>query len=125
MNREELSAKIKQEISHIVYEKGFVAPIDLFVALGYLKESDVSDWRMKRVPFLERKITCNLGKVNHILRDLAQQAKSFALKPSMTVYNSWGKGSKQPLRFSKSGDANLERTYATHFVNRSSQKEPQ
>jgi len=123
MNREELSSKIKQEISRIVNEKGFIAPIDLFIALGYLKESDVSDWRMKRVPFLERKISCNLAKVNHILRELAQQAKSFGLKPRMTVYNSCGKGSKQQLRFSKSGDANLDRVYATHFVKRSLPKE--
>ncbi|MED4953241.1 hypothetical protein ABEO75_09270 [Paenibacillus macerans] len=28
----------------------------------------------------------------------------------------WGKGPKQPLRFSKSGDPKVERHYATHYV---------
>jgi hypothetical protein len=33
-----------------------------------------------------------------------------------TAYVSWGKGKRQPLRFSKSGDATLERAYATHYL---------
>jgi hypothetical protein len=38
------------------------------------------------------------------------------LHPSMTVYESWGKGKKTLLQFSKSGDPRIETVYATHFV---------
>jgi len=34
----------------------------------------------------------------------------------MTVYESWGKGKKTLLQFSKSGDPRIETVYATHFV---------
>jgi hypothetical protein len=34
----------------------------------------------------------------------------------MTVYVRRGKGPKQRLRFTKSGDPNLEEAYARHFV---------
>jgi hypothetical protein len=38
------------------------------------------------------------------------------LKPSMTVYTSWGKGKKTLLQFSTSGAPTLELAYAMHFV---------
>jgi hypothetical protein len=38
------------------------------------------------------------------------------LKPSMTVYKSWGNRQKTLLQFSKSGDPRIETAYATHFV---------
>ena len=36
-------------------------------------------------------------------------------RESWTAYKSWGKGKKVELRFSKSGEKAIERTYATHF----------
>ena len=37
-------------------------------------------------------------------------------KTSLTVYKRHGKGPRQHLRFSKTGDPNLEAAYATHLV---------
>lgn len=34
----------------------------------------------------------------------------------MTVYNRWTRGPKHRLRFSKTGDPNLEEAYARHYV---------
>ena len=39
-----------------------------------------------------------------------------ALQPSLTVYKRHGKGPRQHLRFSKTGDPNLEAAYATHLI---------
>ena len=36
--------------------------------------------------------------------------------PSVTAYMRWGKGPTQRLRFTKTGDPNLEEAYARHFV---------
>ena len=116
MNRQELSAKTKQAIVEIINSKDFITPIDIFVALQYLKEIDIEEWRNKKVPYLEKRITGNLGKTNHVLREIAKYAKDLHLKPSNTVYKSWGAGNKVTLRFSKSGDSNLERAYSTHYV---------
>ena len=46
----------------------------------------------------------------------ARARKLGKLKPSKTVYVSWGKGGKQRLQFSKSGHPRIEEAYATHFV---------
>ena len=40
------------------------------------------------------------------------------LEPSLTAYNKYGKEPKQKLRFSKSGDINIEKVYSTHFINK-------
>ena len=43
-------------------------------------------------------------------------AHDLDLKPSPTVYKRWTKGSRPLLRFSKTGDHNIEAAYARHFV---------
>ena len=41
--------------------------------------------------------------------------KQIDLKESFTFYKKYGKG-KVKLRFSKSGQDNIEKIYATHFI---------
>ena len=55
-------------------------------------------------------INCNL------MRILQFHAHDLNLVPSVTAYVRRGKGSKQRLRFTKSGDPGIERAYARHFV---------
>jgi hypothetical protein len=38
------------------------------------------------------------------------------LVPSVVDYRRWGKGPKQRLRFTKTGEPPLEEAYARHFV---------
>ena len=66
----------------------------------------------------ERVINCNLARLARVLRILRFQAEELGLKPSFTAYMRWGKGPKARLRFTKTGDPNLEEAYATHFVGR-------
>ena len=46
----------------------------------------------------------------------AGHAHDLDLKPSLTEYKRWSKGSRPLLRFSKTGDHNIEDAYARHFV---------
>jgi hypothetical protein len=68
------------------------------------------------VPYLERVLSANLSRINFVMKTVRRNSLNGYLKPSMTVYNSWGKGKKVLLQFSKSGDPTLEMVYATHFV---------
>jgi hypothetical protein len=43
-------------------------------------------------------------------------AHDLDLKPSLTIYKRWTKGSRPILRFSRSGARNIEDDYARHFV---------
>jgi hypothetical protein len=81
-------------------EKGYVSPVELLVRMDRLKAKQVED----------------LGKMNTILQALREFARSGGLKPSRTVYMSWGKGPKVRLRFSKSGAAYMEEMYSTHYI---------
>jgi hypothetical protein len=60
--------------------------------------------------------THNLTCLSRLLRILRFHAHDLNLKPSRTVYMRWGKGPKQRLRFTKTGDPRIEEAYATHFV---------
>ena len=119
LNRKQLQSKLSTVTSELLKEKGYISFVDVFMKLGYLDFKDYDDWRMKRVPYLERVIKINLVRINFIMKTVRQNSLHGSLKPSWTGYKSWGKGRKIDLRFSKTGDPNIEKTYATHFVKKS------
>ena len=71
---------------------------------------------MKRIPYLERVITTSPGKINFVMKTVRTNCRNGHCRESWTGYKSWGKGRKTELRFSKSGETTIERTYATHFL---------
>jgi hypothetical protein len=109
-------AKIVRVVEDLLREKGFVAPLELFIRMDLLSPESAENWGRGRVPYLERVIRCNLSKASRILRILRMHAHDLDLKPSSTVYKRWTKGSRPLLRFSKTGDHNIEAAYARHFV---------
>ena len=120
LNRKQLQTNLSTVTSELLKEKGYISFVDVFIKLGYLDPKEYEDWRMKRVPYLERVIKINPGKINFIMKTVRRNSLNGNLTPSWTGYKSWGKGKKIELRFSKTGDPNIEKTYATHFVKKSS-----
>jgi hypothetical protein len=118
VNRHELVSSMNQATTELLREKGFVSFVDVLMRMGRLTKEDHDAWRMRRIPYLERVVRLNLSQLSLLLRTLRQNAVKGKLKPSKTVYVSWGKGCKQRLRFSKSGHPRIEEAYATHFVKR-------
>lgn len=116
LNRTDLIKKMNEASSELLHEKGYISFIDILIKIGKLKKEHYEDWRFRRIRYLEKAISTNLAKINHLLRTLQENAKRGGLKPSKTVYMSWGKGPKTKLRFSKSGDRNIEEAYSTHFL---------
>jgi len=116
MNNRDLEKKINTITSDLLRKQEYISMIDVFVGLGYLASKDVEAWRMKRIPYLERCIHVNLGKISFIVKTVQKNSRRGKLKESYTAYKSWGKGAKQTLQFSKSGQAHIEKTYATHFL---------
>lgn len=116
MNRQDLQKKIRHTVHQLIWEKGYASPLDLFLKMEKISPKLVEEWRFGRVPYLERVVRGNLSQFNFILAKLREVARELELKESYTVYMSWGKGQKRPLRFSKSGDSHIERLYSTHYV---------
>ena len=115
MNRKELHKKVMNVTTELLNEKGYISFVDVFIKLEYLDVKDYELWRMKKIPYLEKAIKVNLGKINFILKSVRNNSINGKLKQSWTGYKSWGKGNKIYLRFSKSGEENIEKLYATHF----------
>lgn len=123
-NDHTLAVKVHSAMYHQCQRRGFAAPVDVLMDLGVLGKDNHEAWRFGRVSYLERVCTINLRKLSFILHQMRVYAKKMELKPSFCFYKQWGvkkkggQGHKPviPLRFSKSGAADVERWYATHFV---------
>ncbi len=118
MNRAEIRKKTRAAATSLIFEKGYVSPVELFIKLQVISQQDYQAWRMGRIAYLEKVTAGGLGKLNTILDELRTYARTQEWYPSKAVYNKWGKGAKKRLRFSKTGRANLEELYATHYVRR-------
>ena len=124
MNDKELIGKIHSAIYHQCQRRGYAAPVDVMMEIGVLPKQKYEDWRFGRVDYLERVCTVNLRKLSFIMHQMRVYAQKTGLKPSFCYYKRWGVKKKNgqghkpviPLRFSKSGDPEIERRYATHFV---------
>ncbi len=116
VNRDDLIVQMKEASAILLEEKDHVSFVDVLIRMGKLAKADYDAWRFGRVRSLEERIALNLSKIGHTLREFQRYARTRDLRPSKTVYQSWGKGPKTQLRFSKHGDPNIEAAYATHFL---------
>ncbi|QHS21682.1 hypothetical protein GWK91_01365 [Virgibacillus sp. MSP4-1] len=123
MSRKKIEQQVRRHAGELIQEKGYASPVDLLVKMERLNLKQVKDWRLKKIPYLEKVMNGNLGKLNHTLHTLKKFAKEHDLKPSVTVYHSWGKGPTQNLRFSKSGDRYMEELYSNHYIHKTRKKE--
>lgn len=111
-----LFPRIERAVSAILTDGKVVAPVDVLIRIGVLKQEHLEDWRQGRVDYLERVIAGNLTRLSRLLRILRFHAHDLKLIPSVTVYRRWGKGPRRRLRFTKTGDAKLEEAYSRHFL---------
>jgi hypothetical protein len=111
-----LYPRIVRAVDAILARGKVVAPVDVLIGMHLLTRERLEDWRRGRVPYLEKVILSNLTRLSRLLRILRFHAHDLKLVPSVTVYMRWGKGPKQRLRFTKTGDPRLEEAYARHFV---------
>ena len=94
----------------------------MLVDVGVLPKQKYEDWRFGKVRYLESVCTCNLKKLSFIMKQIRSYAKKSNLKPSFCYYKRWGVKKRHgrkpviPLRFSKSGNPEIEKAYATHYV---------
>ena len=110
-----LERRVHAAASAALDRNRFVAPINVLTGLGWLPPEHAEAWRRGRVPYLERVTVADLGKLSRVLRILRLWAELARLQPRETIYLSWTPD-RHRLRFTKTGDQNLERTYRTHWI---------
>jgi hypothetical protein len=117
MNNIELRKKVHSAMYTLIKSKGVASPVEVLLEIGVLSKEDCEKWRFGKVDYLERVCKINLSKLSTINHEIRVFARKNDLKPSWTYYKRWGcKGKKIKLRFSKSGDEQIEKLYATHYV---------
>ena len=124
MNDKKLIGKVHNAMYQQCQRRGYAAPVDVLMDIGVLPQKKYEEWRFGRVSYLESVCTVNLRKLSFIMHQMRVYAQKTGLKPSFCYYKQWGvkKKSSQghkpviPLRFSKSGAPEIEKWYATHFV---------
>ncbi|MDA8313169.1 MAG: DUF2293 domain-containing protein [Actinomycetota bacterium] len=116
---QESEAKLQQRVVRAaeaaLAERQFVSAIDVLVGIGWLAPSSVEQWRQGRVEYLEGEAQVNLAKLSAAMKLFRTWATGRGLVQSETVYVARTRD-RRTLRFSRSGDADLERAYRTHWV---------
>jgi len=119
MNDKEIIGKVHNSMYHQIQKNGMALPVQVLIDLEVLSSADYERWRNGHVDYLERVCKVNLRKFSFIMKEIRAYARKNDLKESWTFYKQWGQKGKKPsikLRFSKSGNEDIERSYATHFI---------
>src|SRR2546430_2250462 len=116
MNSKEAAQKALVAADQGLKAKGYISMVDVLLTMGKLSREDHEQWRFRRIPYLEKVVRGNLTQLDAIVRAVRNNCLKGGLKPSHTVYTSWGKGPRQPLRFTKTDNHFLEEAYATHYI---------
>lgn len=114
-NQTKFELKVARVAEAAVANRHFVTAKDVLVGIAWLTPPLVEDWRRGRIPYLERVVGANLHKISTVMRYLRHWAQQRGLNPCETVYVAWTRD-WHPLRFSKTGDPNIERAYRTYWV---------
>lgn len=113
--RDRLERRVVEAAEAALAEREYVTVIDVLVGLGWLAPRRVEEWRQGRVYYLERVTQANHREVSRAMNIFRRWASSRALNPSEAAYVARTRDRRR-LRFSKSGDAGIERAYRTHWV---------
>ncbi len=111
-----LYPRIVRAVDALLVHGIVVAPVDVLIEMDMLDKRCLEQWRCGLVTYLERVNHGNLTRLSRLLRILRCHAHDLNLVPSIAVYVRSGKGPRQHLRFTKTGERKLEDAWARHFV---------
>ena len=114
-NHKSLSDRVTFAAEDILAAKGYVAPLELFRVMGWLPTSLVKDWQHGHVTCLEEVMQVNETRLAEAITLLRSWATDRGLLASETDYIGRSTA-RSALRFSKSGLAERETAYRTHWV---------
>ena len=114
-NRKKLENRVVSAAVAALRKQGFVSPIDVLCEMGWLDPSNLQRWKQGQLRCLEGGVQANLSRISEAMKLFRAWARNQGLNPSETDYVARTAG-RPALRFSKSGDATIERLYRTHWV---------
>lgn len=116
-NRKKLSDRVTRAAEAALADRKYVTSIDVLVGIGWLDPDGLKRWRQGQIRYLEQAVQANLSRISEAMKLFRSWAAAKGLKPSETQYVA-RKASRQPLRFSKSGNPSIEKLYRIHWISR-------
>jgi len=116
-NRKALADRVTRAAEAALAARQYASPLDVFVGIGWLDPNSMRRWQQGQIDYLERVLQTNLPRISEAMELFRSWATAKGLVASETHYVA-RTPQRQTLRFSKSGDATMERLYRTHWVSR-------
>jgi hypothetical protein len=114
-NKVPLPDRVARAAEAALAAQHYVSAIDVLSGLGWLDASLLEQWQRGQVGSLEQVTRSNLPRITEAMKHFRAWAGAKGLKPSETAYVA-RTPRRQPLRFSRSGDSAIEKSYRTHWV---------
>ncbi|HEV2690222.1 MAG TPA: DUF2293 domain-containing protein, partial [Bryobacteraceae bacterium] len=111
-----LEQRVVRSAEAALTQQQYVSAIDVLTRMGLLAPTHVENWRKGRVDFLEQMIQGNPNKISRSMETFRRWALEKGLQPSETRYVRSTREGNVDLRFSASGDPEIEKSYRTHYV---------
>jgi hypothetical protein len=114
-NRRFLTERVIEAAEASLEAKEYVRPLDVFRRIGWLYPGAEEDWQVGRVDSIEAAMQSSPQRVSEAMTLLRAWATGKRLLASEAQYVARTPG-REPLRFTRSGDAESERAYRTHWI---------
>src|SRR5258706_10725154 len=117
MVKRDLGERVAEAAVQALKHEKYVSAVNVLMNMGLLQPYQFEKWRQGQVPDLESGIQCGPRKLNDILLLFRSWVQARGLQPNPIVLKTHHRGTEScPLRFSISGDPDLEREYRTQWL---------
>jgi hypothetical protein len=114
-NRKRLADRVVKAAEAALAAQNYATSLDVLIGIGWLDPGSLKRWRQGQVHCLERAVQTNLSRICEAMKLFRSWASAKGLVPSETQYVA-RTPQRQTLRFSDSGNPQIERAYRTHWV---------
>ncbi len=114
-NRKTLADRIVEAAEAALADQDAVSAIDVLLGLGWLDPGAVKRWRQGRIDCLEATMQVNPSRLSEAMKLLRSWASERGLAAGEARYVARAP-QRQTLRFSRGGEAAIERAYRTHWL---------
>ncbi|NIH88004.1 DUF2293 domain-containing protein [Amycolatopsis granulosa] len=108
-----LNSRVAAVAASVLAQRKYVAPVDVFAGLGWVRAARIEEWRRGRFSPLTEALPGDAARIGEALRCLRAWARENGLTPADTAYTAATR-ERGDLRFT--GDDALDRLCRTHWL---------
>jgi hypothetical protein len=114
-NRLPLAERVTRAAEASLADRDYVRPVDVFLRIGWLAASSAEAWQRGQIDCLESAVQSNPARISEALQLLRSWSTDKGMVARETPYVARTL-QREALRFTASGDSEIEQLYRTHWV---------